>query len=474
MDASTTPPDAATEVPDAAPPPCDGPGEQMCGAVCADTTVDPDHCGSCDNVCSANQTCTSSICACDAPFITCMAGGDNLCVDAATDPQHCGGCGNDCLIGVECISGVCAPCDAPRVVCGDACADLTTSTDHCGACGNDCVPGATCVTDGAGTRCECPASDPVACESGCSDLTTDPNNCGACGNVCPTGSTCDMVGGTAACVCSDPAEVACNSGCTSLATDPNNCGECGNSCGDGASCISGGCVCPVAGETHCGRLGCVDLQTNNDACGSCGNDCRDGLEACTTGSCTCAPGVEFCPGIGGGGTACTDILSDPRDCGTTCGAADGNNCANDEYCSGGACVCRPGYTDIAGQCIDTLTNPLACGPVGGPTTPCDPGDRCEDGVCVADCSPGLAVCLGLGPVDSATCVDLNSDPRHCGECDNPCDENEVCAGGQCRNYRTTGDCTSCPCDRCGEVFDGDGSCCEHGTDPICVDAPVCP
>lgn len=37
-------------------------GLVTCGAVCVDTTADPDHCGACDMACAANQACTSSIC----------------------------------------------------------------------------------------------------------------------------------------------------------------------------------------------------------------------------------------------------------------------------------------------------------------------------------------------------------------------------------------------------------------------------
>lgn len=420
--------------PDAAAPACDQPGEMMCGADCVDTSSDEQHCNGCDNPCGANQTCEGGVCACMSPNITC--GTD--CIDPGTDEANCGGCvqagnGVECQLGVECISGICQPCLAPGVDCGNECANLESSELNCGACGNECVPGGMCTT-----------------------ATT----------------------GVPHCECADPNQVMCPDGCTFTATDENNCGGCGNQCGPGAVCISGGCACEAPGLQFCPGDGCFDLTVDNDHCGTCGNNCFDGLESCMTGTCggdlgTCAPGVSYCPAIGGG-NGCVDILDSPTNCGTTCAAADGNNCNGDEVCSGGNCECRPGYVDFAGNCINTLTNATLCGPVGGPYVNCA-GDRCEDGACIPDACqvPGRVDCTGVGFVEDGTCVDRQTDNRHCGACDNPCAEDEVCVEGNCEAYQPTGDCTACPCSRCDEAFGG-SACCDYAGAPVCVDADACP
>jgi hypothetical protein len=45
----------------------------------------------------------------------------------------------------------------------------------------------------------------------------------------------------------------------------------------------------------------------------------------------------------------------------------------------------------------------------------------------------------------------------------------VCVEGNCRTYRTSAGCTSCPCAACG-----DRGCCPYGADFICVDGRACP
>jgi hypothetical protein len=36
-----------------------------------------------------------------------------------------------------------------------------------------------------------------------------------------------------------------------------------------------------------------------------------------------------------------------------------------------------------------------------------------------------------GDEDLAACADLDTDPLHCGECNNPCDAGEQCVDGEC-------------------------------------------
>ncbi len=47
----------------------------------------------------------------------------------------------------------------------------------------------------------------------------------------------------------------------------------------------------------------------------------------------------------------------------------------------------------------------------------------------------------------ARCVDLDSDPLHCGECEHPCESDELCLDSECREARES-PCASCPCEAC--------------------------
>ena len=110
---------------------------------------------------------------------------------------------------------------------------------------------------------------------------------------------------------------------------------------------------------------------------------------------------------------------------------DGARCAGHEACcpvfdcSGAVCVATPG-------CVDLRTDPFHC---GGCNRECD--DACCKGEC---CFPsGGQACLprGCGCADhrltpcGATCVDLRTDRSNCGACDHACPEGTACADGRC-------------------------------------------
>ena len=69
------------------------------------------------------------------------------------------------------------------------------------------------------------------------------------------------------------------------------------------------------------------------------------------------------------------------------------------------------------SCIDVSSDPLHC---GGCDTPCPSGAPCVDGTC--QCPPPQTAC-------GTECVDTISDPSHCGGCDLPCDM--FCLAGSC-------------------------------------------
>jgi hypothetical protein len=64
-------------------------------------------------------------------------------------------------------------------------------------------------------------------------------------------------------------------------------------------------------------------------------------------------------------------------------------------------------------------SPMACGDCD---TVCDEGDPCRSGVC--GCGPGTTGCGG-------TCVDLLSNPNHCGACGQACGAHARCVDSEC-------------------------------------------
>ena len=79
--------------------------------------------------------------------------------------------------------------------------------------------------------------------------------------------------------------------------------------------------------------------------------------------------------------------------------------------------CPTGHEACDGQdCVDLTSDPDHCGECGNA---CAEGDACAAGMCVSDCPIGAAECGGQ-------CVSVDSDADHCGECDNACPAEQVC------------------------------------------------
>ncbi|WP_437549267.1 MXAN_6577-like cysteine-rich protein [Sorangium sp. So ce367] len=104
------------------------------------------------------------------------------------------------------------------------------------------------------------------------------------------------------------------------------------------------------------------------------------------------------------------------------------SCAEDPA----AAPCDDGLTPCGGACFDTQADPDHCGGCEGV---CASGTRCEAGVCVGGdgggggaagelCASGLVACGG-------GCVDVKSDPLHCGTCEARCPVHETCVEGAC-------------------------------------------
>ena len=73
---------------------------------------------------------------CPDPQVLC----NDQCVDTSLDPENCGDCNNICASDV-CIDGGCLVCQDGESVCGQSCANLANDPDNCGTCGNPCASG---------------------------------------------------------------------------------------------------------------------------------------------------------------------------------------------------------------------------------------------------------------------------------------------------------------------------------------------
>ncbi len=112
--------------------------------------------------------------------------------------------------------------------------------------------------------------------------------------------------------------------------------------------------------------------------------------------------------------------------------------------SGGDTGCPAGESLCDSRCIDTQSDPLRCGDCDSTCSLDAP--LCELGSCVANCSAGFQNCGG-------GCVDTVSDRNHCGACGVECGIAEACVNGDC----VPGECQGALCD---------GACVDTTEDPL--------
>jgi hypothetical protein len=171
-----------------------------------------------------------------------------------------------------------------------------------------------------------------------------------------------------------------------------------------------------------------------------------------------------CPKPGAGSYKCeTNVLTDDKNCG-----ACGNVCATSSThpglnlvgrCIDGACelTCPVGFQDCNGLVDDgcesnSYTDLENCGGCGIVCPTLSNGTRaCTGGKCAEDCLPPKVWC-------GTTCVDLESNVQHCGQCARPCPPRtpppgmvQVCQGGACGQFACAGlrgDCNNDIADGC--------------------------
>jgi hypothetical protein len=218
--------------------------------------------------------------------------------------------------------------------------------------------------------------------------------------------------------------------------------------------------CPKSSDAICDRS-CTNTQSDSKNCGTCGNKCAAN-EICRGGKCGCGPLSEHCDGV------CTNVQSDPKNCGTC-----GNKCVTCQMCLAGACTTDcPIGKDCCGTsgCVDTQTNPAHCGGCG---ITCDPDASCEDGKCVCSSgarASGTCECPNGEMPCNGACVDTQTNPDHCGECDTKCTPCTECRGGACQPVDCGDPCSEC---RDGACAPKECDACEACQGGECVRDPNC-
>ncbi len=187
------------------------------------------------------------------------------------------------------------------------------------------------------------------------------------------------------------------------------------------------------------------------------------------------------------GATCSDVRSDPLNCGT-CGHA----CAAGELCFNGLCQasCPPGYSNCADGCVRLASDPTHCGSCA---ITCAATEVCSAGRCGATCAAPLMSCTPSGA--RPYCADLNSEVRNCGACGTTCPIGQLCTSGHCGTTGCPAGQTACGaacvdlqtdrsnCGACATACATAGTCVagrccttstyQHDTGPISGTAMVC-
>ncbi len=308
------------------------------------------------------------------------------------------------------------------------------------------------------TRCPFPYTTCRYSKFSCEvDLGSDARNCGGCGQECPSNrarAEFSCVEGRCAMSCKQ-GFVDCNGllddDCEVKLGTNENCSACGDRCTDpDKPCIvdrgsqKAKCGCD-AGLTHC-EEGCVDTQNADDHCGACDVVCDP------SGGGKPAPPPHMHYGCGGGTcdklkcdsyyancdgdleNGCEVYLLSLSTCGSCSTACDANQRCELDREGHPVCMCPKGKTRCGTLCVDLNTEPRHC---GGCDYDCTHIHRVRDnsyalctyGTCGSTCLAGYADCND--DVEDGCETLVRADPENCGACGNKCAAGQACAGGQC-------------------------------------------
>ena len=160
-------------------------GLNACSGECVDLAHDEAHCGSCDTVCGAQESCLAGECVSSGTGGTGGSGG--TAGTGGTSPggaagESAGGAAGESAAGA---GGQGGEGGMSPVVCEPP----FDTADQCGSCDVRCpADKPVCGQVGSGYECQplCKPSDEL-CAGSCTDLDNDPAHCGSCGNVCQSG-----------------------------------------------------------------------------------------------------------------------------------------------------------------------------------------------------------------------------------------------------------------------------------------------
>jgi hypothetical protein len=362
-----------------------------------------------------------------------LDGGTGNCmgVNLQTDNNNCGACGAVCAMGFSCQAGRCTNgCATGQIQCSGACVDTSTDSANCGGCGMACPTGQTCQSGACATPSNCTGTQ-VSCGGVCTDTSNDPANCGSCGTTCGTGQSCT----NGSCSGGNPGNM---TGCAGLIPCLNNCMPTDMACQQ--ACVSNTttqgrmlaqalftCInmaCPGANGGVCDMTAANFNQTNCQNClmkaQNTGGACVSQVTACAmdTNGMTgpCPNGQTSCGGI------CTDLTSDPANCGA-CGTA-----------------CNVGDNCVAGQCSAGMGGMTGCNGLVACLNACMVGDMACEQACIANSTQmaqsllnTLFMCLDMAcPSMNGGVCDMTSRRFSQAACDN-CYMQAQSAGGQCVN-----------------------------------------
>jgi len=275
------------------------------------------------NGCSGHGQCRDSACVCHSGW-----GGDNCAASTTNCSSHCHGHGL-CLNGLcQCNPGFAGPdCALVAEACPGNCSGHGMC--HNGQC--VCLPG---YWEGE------------ACDVEIYNCPDNLNNCTGRGECGP--SDWETEGAPWVCTCE---EGFCGDSCDQV------CGGCPKNCSGQGTCTGGACVCGAGfGGPACDRVAAIH---------TCPNNC--------TGQGICARG--------NGSTyscQCFDCFSGP-DCSNSSVFCPGG-CSSQGHCGcDGKCYCRPGFTGIACEIVQST-----CAEFGF----CSGNGVCRNSTC--KCNPGFA------------------------------------------------------------------------------------
>lgn len=211
-------------------------------------------------------------------------------------------------------------------------------------------------------------------------------------------------------------------------------GACIPACSSGQSCVDGVCEGDAAVGDASADAVAADAGDRRDAGDGSLDDSGAVLDARPPPQ--CVPGMQIlcgCPGGAAGVQICADDGRYGRcDC-PDAGVHDSGSDAPAALdvpppCSGGGIRC-------AGSCVDLGNDRFNCGACA---RQCPAGESCRSGFCQPffidggaheQCDGGLSRCPGSGL--GTSCIDPQTDSRHCGGCLRQCPEGTVCGQGAC-------------------------------------------